>query len=359
MKRLLLLLACIFISYADECKEHRNECKKPYKPCLKPEMKPTGCVPDLFKRSDQIMSAHAEFLLWSAATGDLDFCIKMRRDAWGNSNSYAQGRFENASYGLDPGFRVGLLYFRAPHFWETRWQYTRETISGKDEAKKPGSTNQFLTGTWPQVFSAPMQKATSHIHLNYNLFEWMITRVFFPNPHLRLRLIGGSVVVWMDQDWKVRYKDDIVNTTTIRNRWEYVGAGLKMGTEFDWFWTKELYMTGWGFFGSTLGSYSNKSTQKTDFQPTPSDNTTVPIRHGSYQDTRPSAFIQMLVGPSIQKNYVDYRLELFAGFELTSWFNLQEVFRSSAGAPSAAKQTWINSSMFALYGLSTRVTLDF
>ena len=99
-----------------------NACERSPNICCYPKEDP--CGPDLFKRYDQIFSGSAEFLYWSVAEGALDYALSMRHNAWGPSPSYAQGKFENATYGLDPGFRLGLLYFRATHYWEARWQYT-------------------------------------------------------------------------------------------------------------------------------------------------------------------------------------------------------------------------------------------
>ena len=257
--------------------------------------------PDLFKRYDQIVSASAEFLYWTVSEGSLDYALRMQRDAWGPSDSYAQGEFQNACYGMDPGFRLGFLYFRAPHYWEVRWQYTRMTNSGSDVANKPGEPDQFLTATWPQVSTAPLTSARSKIHLNYNVFDWLVDRVFFPNPHLRLRVVGGGVVAWMDQDWNVTYIDSIQNRTNVRNRWSYVGGGLKTGTMIDWYWTGDLYMTAQCFFSFLMGQYENRAEQRTTFQPTVNDDTSTPIRDAKYSDSRPTFSGQMLLGPSYQK----------------------------------------------------------
>lgn len=317
------------------------------------------CDPDLFKKNVQVYSVHAEFLYWTVAEGALDYALKMRHAAWGPSPSFAQGRFENADYDFDPGFRIALLYFRAPHYWELKWQYTYITCVGHDRVNKPSADQKFITGTWPQITTAPLAGARSHIHMNYNVFDMNVDRVFFPNPHLRLRVIGGAVVAWMDQDWKVRYFDSTPNSTTIRNRWEFTGGGLKTGTMADWYWSNDIYMTALGSFGLLIGSYSNHAKQQTSFQPLPTDNTAIPIRDTSYHDVRPVFTAQMSLGPSWQKNYPCSRVEVFAGFEMNFWFNLQEIYRSTSDISFAAKETWINTGVLALYGLTTRLTVDF
>ena len=124
----------------------------------------------------------------------------------------------------------------------------------------------------------------------------------------------------MDQDWKVRYKDSTPTSTTIRNRWEFAGAGLKTATMVDWYWTRDIYMTALGSFGLLMGSYSNQAKQQTTYHPLPTDNTAIPIRDARYRDARPVFTAQMLFGPSWQKKYPCSRIEAFAGFEMNLWF---------------------------------------
>ncbi len=318
------------------------------------------CDPDLFKKNDQVFSVHAEFLYWTIAEGDLDYALKMRHSAWSPTTpSYAQGRYQTASYDFDPGVRVGVSYFRAPHYWEAKWQYTRLTFKGYNESHKPSTDTKYLLATFPQITTLPLAEAKSHLHFNYNVFDWYIDRVFFPNPHLRLRVLGGATGTWMDQDWKVRYFDSFPHCTTIRNRWHFIGAGLKTGSSVDWYWTGDLYMTGLWSLGALIGKYSNHSKQYTTFQPDSSVNTSIPFGDTSYHDIRPSFTTQMILGPSWQKNYCRTRIEVFAGFELNIWMNLQEVYRSSSSSASLPKETFINSSMLALYGVTTRLTVDF
>ena len=82
-----------------------------------------------------------------------------------------------------------------------------------------------------------------------------------------------------------------------------------------------------------------------------------------FSDVRPTFTIQGIFGPSWQKNFCSMRAEVFAGYEINTWFNLQEMYRSGGGtvngSPENAKQTWLSNAAIALQGLTTRVTLDF
>ena len=314
---------------------------------------------DLFRRDEQVFSLHGEFLFWRVQEGALDYSLTTHNNAWGPSHCYAQGTFNNAAFNGDPGLRVTASFFRAPKFWEVKGQYTYLSGTGKDTSNSPNANGPFLTGTWPSIFALPIAKATSQIQMHYNLFDLFIARVFYTNPHFRLRLIGAGTIAWINQFWKILYSDVNEDLTKIGNRWTFVGGGLKAGVSFDWYWFTDIYMTGMTTFGTLIGSYHNTSRQMTTFRPNAFFNPSIPVRNAHFSDVRPAFFYQILLGPSYQKNFPNNRLEIFAGYELNTWLNLQEIFRSTSGTPLEAKETWLSSSMIALQGLTTRITVDF
>ncbi len=325
---------------------------------------PKNCNPevmdcDLFRKEIPVYTANAEFLCWSVVEGALDYALKMRHSEWGPSASYAQGKFQTATYDWDPGVRVAIQYFRAPHFWEMRWQYTRITMRGNNESSKPTPDTKYLLGTWPQIFPGAMTEAKSHLHMNYNVADWSAARVFYPNPHLRIRVIAAMSAAWLDQDWKIRYQSPTSDSTVIRNRWSFTGGGLRAGAGVDWYIYKDFYLTAQGVFSLYTGSYWNSAKQTTTYRPTATDNTSVPLRDTSYDDIRIAPTTQMYLGPSWQKSYPTHRIEIFAGFEMNMWGNLQEVYRSTSGTGASARETWMNTGLMTLYGLTTRLTVDF
>ncbi len=319
---------------------------------------------DLFRKDDQVFSGHVEFLYWTLEESSLEYAMKMTSPAWGSAGTtqnYAQGDFETAGYGFDPGFRIALSFYRAPRYWEIKWQYTRMTVRGRNDADAPDGASEFLTGTWPQIISSPLIEAESRLHFNYNILDMVIARVFNPNPHLRIRFIGGATTTWMSQNWTVRYLNAAQNNTRIKNHWTYAAGGLKFGSTVDWYWTDDLYMTAAGYAGILMGSYHNQAKQTASEPPAGpgSYNTNLPLRNAYMSNIRPSFTAQMSFGPSWQKNYCNSRIELFVGYEITLWTNLQEIYRSTAGDPSDAKEPWTNASALAMHGVSVRLSGDF
>jgi major outer membrane protein len=341
-----------FTLFADE-----EQKKLPQEKVSKVEPPPFDA--DLYRRDTQVFSIDAVFLYWRVQEGALDYATKMKESGWGPSQCFAQGDFKNATFDGDPGFRAVFRFFRAPRYWEFWMEYTRLTATGEQKASKPSPPEQFLTGTWPQIFSNPMATAKSDIHLNYNVADLLITRVFFPNPHLRLRVTGGATVAWINQFWKVLYADWMGFQTKIGNRWKFIGGGLKTGTTFDWYWFTNVYMTGGANIGALLGSYKNSAKQTTNFQPAPAFNPALPVRDAHFSDVRPTFFTQLFLGPAYEKNYDNHRMEIFVGYELLTWLNLHEIFRSTNGSPQDAKETRINTGALALQGLTARATFDF
>lgn len=307
---------------------------------------------DLFRRDVQVFSGHVSFLFWRVQEGGLDYALKMEHDS-PPGIVYAQGKYHRATFDGEPGFRLALGFFRAPNYWELWTQYTRLTGRGEDSVSAPHHADRFLLGTWPQVTVGPLSRATSNIHLNYNVGDFLVDRFINPNPHLRARFIGGATVAWLDQNWVIRYFNEETVTTQIQNRWEYIGGGLRFGSSFDWYtggW--DLYLTGQTTLAYLLGSYHNISHQTTVI----SD---LRIRDAHYFDIRSAFAIQAMFGLSWQKNFCSNRVEAFAGYELNTWFNLAEVYRSTGGGISEAKETLINSSLLTLQGLTARVSVDF
>lgn len=306
---------------------------------------------DLFRKHEQVYSGHVSFLYWRAQEGALDYALKMQQ-ASPPGTVYAQGEYHRATFDGEPGFRLALGYFRALRLWELWFQYTRMTASGCDSVHAPDGGNRFLTGTWPQVTEGPISEAKSRIHLNYNVGDFLVDRFCNPNPHLRARFIGGGTVAWINQNWIVRYFDADSVVTQIQNRWKYIGGGLRIGTMIDWFCGYDIYMTGGTTIAYYLGSYHNIARQT-------ASTTDLYIRNTHYFDVRPVFSAQATFGLSWQKNFCASRIEIFGGYEINTWFNLVEIYRSTAGDALAAKETLMNSGLLALQGLTARLSADF
>ena len=100
---------------------------------------------------------------------------------------------------------------------------------GSDTAHKPNDPNLFLNPTFAFPFntSSTLVEAHSSLDFHYHLADLMASRRFFPNPHLRLAILGGVTAAWIEQNWKVHYETQDNNSIHMKNDWRFSGAGLK------------------------------------------------------------------------------------------------------------------------------------
>lgn len=312
---------------------------------------------DLFKKDKMVVFTNVEFLYWIVNEAGLDYALKMKDPAWSSTNVFANGNFQRATYDWSPGFRVNIGWFNAPHYWDVYAQYTFLRDHGKTEVHQPHKAGLFLNGTWPHPdpssTPAALSEAEADVSFHYNVADMLCSRRFHPNPHFRMRLIGGATAAWHRQEWETHYKDTNNVKSHIRNAWRFTGAGLRLGFAFDWYLNfYDFYLTAMASTAVLSGRYHNISKQTIS-------TSTTPIRNAHYVDGRMTMNAQFLAGPSWQKAFNRCRTEIFLGYEFSSWSNLQEVFRSTSGTAQGPKETWVNSGLIGLQGLTFRVNLDF
>jgi len=315
---------------------------------------------DLFRKDKKVFFVNGEFLYWIVSEGGLDYAIKMKKAPWG-ALTQASGHYKRATFDWDPGVRLNVGYFNAPHYWDLYLQYTYFKGCGKSSTHVPES-GLSLNGTWPQpdpTSALSLQKAESQIDLWLNLLELLVSRRFHPNPHLRVKMFGGFNMLWIRQSWEVDYRDFNDNTSHLRNYWRYTAPGIKLGMSLDWFLGRAgIYLTSKSSLSCFSGYYLNVSRENSTYsqngyQPG------LPLKDSHYQDVRLVPQFQTMLGPSWQWSFARYRTEIFLGYELNLWANINELYRSSEGSTFSSKQTYINSGVVGIQGITLRVNLDF
>ncbi len=305
---------------------------------------------DLFQSDRPAFVLSGEWIFWTVAGGGRNYATRMTHPLPDSDQTLAQGDVAHASFDWDSGYRFSFGYFRAPHYWEAKIDYTFLHVNGSDQTSRAASAGLFLNPTFPYFSSEPIERALSSTRLHYQLANIIAYRVFLlpNNPHFRLKLGAAITATWLRQSWNIRYcaADE---TTEIKNRWRYWGIGPRVAVHFDWFWGYDIYITGKYSTALVGGHYRNRFREET----------TVPKGDGLLKEGRLSLNVSFSLGPSYQKSFSWGRIELFAGYELTLWSNLQDTYQSLPSAPAAAKQLWSNRGLLTLHGLTTRLTLNF
>ena len=331
--------------------------EKNYSP---PPVQDVACDEDLFAKDKRAILVNAEFLYWSAQAGNLQYAISQRHPVWAPpAVGSASGKYEAVKFDWAPGFRVSLGYFNAPKFWEVRAHYTWLSVSGSDSVKEPTENDVYLNGTFHRYFESPIAFAKSHVNLDLNLADLLAARVFIPNPHLRLRLLGGLTGGRLNEEWKIEYYGrDAADYSYVKNKWKFTGAGFRAGLDADWFWTSDIYLTGKISAAALMGKYVMTTFQKTTSAAEDRD-PNIPAADAIYEDYRLAMNFQALLGPSWQKAFCSSRWELFAGYEFNHWQHLQEYIFSNSGEADDIKAALQLSSGLTFHGLVVRLSVDF
>jgi hypothetical protein len=309
---------------------------------------------DLFKKDDRAIFVNAEFLYWTVSAGDLDYAFKYSENPYTATNS-AVGEYKLADYDFDPGFRVAVGWFNAPNYWQMYWQFTWMRIRNSNSETSDGSSTIPLVGTFNYGdFLGTLNKADSDIRFNEELGDWIITRVFVPNPHLRMKAVAGFTGGRVQEVWKVKYIDTSSHSADIYNKWKFLGIGLRAGIDFDWFMGYDIYITGKGSLASLIGKQKNTASIKNNSQ-------NRYLQNIKYDEWRGAYNFQFLIGPSYQRSFPKNRLEIFAGYEWNSWMNVHEIIRNTRESTTLTDAVWpeINKGAFLLHGLTARMTVDF
>ncbi|NGX62865.1 MAG: hypothetical protein KR126chlam6_00267 [Candidatus Anoxychlamydiales bacterium] len=311
---------------------------------------------DLFRKDKCVAFGNAEFLFWRADAGALEYAFQFT-EAVPAGTTYGIGSYKIADYDWDPGFRVALGWYNAKSFWQLYGQFTRMRIKGSDTEDRTVAVNEPLVGTFPHnaILGAELSSAASSLKLNHELGDVLVSRVFITNPHLRLRLFGGFTGGRIKQNWNVTYIDLNSQTERILNRWRFLGVGLRLGLDIDWFWGKDFYLTGKLSTAPLVGRHKNIGKITADTSGVAFED----IRYSKY---RGAYNVDGYVGFSYQRSFQCTRFELFAGYELDSWFNVHEILRpSSITSQSLTTELPVDMSngLFLMHGLTARVTVDF
>ncbi|MBN2479361.1 MAG: hypothetical protein JXA94_03955 [Parachlamydiales bacterium] len=345
MKKLLVLILLTF-SFALQAYECPNDY---HDPCLDDS--------DLFRKCEKVTFINGEFLYWKANQGNLEYAFQYDQDVPVAGYTYGTGKFKESDYDWKPGFRLALGWFNAPHYWQVYGQFTWMRITGSNSSERTSLANQPLVGTFAQngVLSEELKEARSDLKLNHELGDFLVSRVFIPSPHFRLRLFGGFTGGRIKQRWNVDYISVNSNVEKIFNRFSFVGVGYRLGIDLDWFFGKDFYLSGKASVAQLVGKYKNLA--KID-----NISTGTIFENSRYNQWRAAYNVQFYLGPSYQRAYCSSRFELFAGYEINSWFNILEVIRNT-GASSSYLTTEqiprINNGALLMHGLTARFTIDF
>lgn len=152
---------------------------------------------------------------------------------------------------------------------------------------------------------------------SFSVFDLEARYPVIQRTHLEMYLFGGVRWAELDQEFLVRYDGDMFDDGRFSDSTRMSGAGLRMGTEMNWWWNSS-----WGVFGSMSGSllYGRFQTHLLEAERacTPPCRDTIVDVYDAYG--QPVPVLDAAVG--IAWNY--RCLQVRGGYEMVSWFNFAD-----------------------------------
>lgn len=290
---------------------------------------------------------HGEFLYWGVAEGNMDYAITFEQGTSLNAPVIPL-EYKTADYDFCPGFRVAASYYNCPKYWEVTAQYTWMHNDGKERTSAPDTAFLAPTRIDTFTFTSTANSASSKVELDYQLGDLYVARVFDPNNHLRMRLYGGITLGYLKQEFEADYQISESSQNTSEEQWRFFGGGFRVGLTADWYWFCQIYLTGRVSFASLYGGYKNELLE----QSLDGDDISTNF-NTKYDDPRFAFHTQFMMGPSWQVPCDCWSFELFAGYEMNLWFNLNEGIYFSNTFPA---RTQYYQSVLGLHGLTLRLT---
>ena len=307
------------------------------------------CPEHLFVERSQLFIT-GEFLYWTIQEQVLDYAITKNKNTTA-LETFGIGKYQTVDFEWRPGFRVAATWYRCPRYWELTGEYTWFFDRGSDCVSNCDLSANYIGPTTQVIAVEPYQKSSSTVKSHYQLGDLYVARVFDPNPHLRMRLMGGLTIAYIDNEQKQRHLNFHDEQDNIEDKWSFFGGGVRAGLRVDWFWGYEFYLTGKFTFAGLVGEYENTAKQITTDD--------ILVRDTCYHDNRLSLHSQIILGPSWQRPCDCWSIELFAGYEFNQWYNLQERYRTELSDVDASKETYISRGNYGLHGLTVRLTVGF
>lgn len=201
------------------------------------------------------------FLYWNIRKEGLEYIITGVQNG-ANPPPSSKGEISHPDFRTEPGFKVGLGY-QLPHdSCDLFLQYT--WLKGKGNNDVSGSDMQTI---WFQPIIGDIARAEVFWHLMFNNFDLELGRNFYTSRYLTIRPFAGLKGGWQDEDYKIRYLNELSPSTDVVDRLHMDSfnwyLGMRAGFNTNWYFTKR-----WSLYGdmalSALWNYN--STERIDSQ---------------------------------------------------------------------------------------------
>ena len=334
----------------------------------------TCCSPQMNYRlpTDSIgMTSYAECLVWQVQQQASHFVITPNEDSTLDPsfmNTEGLGKVRSASFGWNPGVRLGMSYTAERDFWQALAQYTRFTTDGS-------RTHSLTLVTTPTEFLMPtfyvppdtVVSAKNVVTFSYQMGDLLARRSFLPTEQIKLSFSIGGTGGYIKEQSKITY--DSTNPTHVKNSWSFGGGGFRAGLDSNWHMGSGFGLFGRISFAAILGHYTNSQRISTDGLPGSIGNVPLPISnhlaHTSYAGILLMPTTQIALGFDWCRTFCNCAIRginIALATEFNNLANLQQVFKVVRGpsTPAESQSPMLRDvSSVYMYGANFRVGVDY
>ncbi len=254
----------------------------------------------------------------------------------------------SVNFEWDVGYRIGAGWATAHDNMEFGVIFTRVEPEGEFSARTsaPNEENSVII---PAGLNTFYTSAQADWCLKYSVLDFELARSYFVSRYFYLRPYFGSRTAWIDQDASLQFSGggNIATTGSLRN--DFVGSGLRFGTDSRWFFARHWNL----FLGASASALYGKFTVATRANRSADGNDTASSLH------RLAAAAQTQIGLGWETAFScnSNQIAINVGYELNYWWrqNQQPVLEEMFGPVYGARQ----SQDLAFHGMTIDMQLSF
>jgi hypothetical protein len=329
-------------------------------------------------RESQGVILSGDFLYWKANEDGLEYAAKITNHTpfTVSNNLNMDAQLKDVKFKWDPGFRVALGYlFNNNDHWDLVLEWTRIHTKAHSEVSSNNLNTTSIQALWaPNVVNYPLNFASSHWRLSYNVLDLSLGRSYFVgkttmlHPYVGLR--GASLRQHLHAKYNGFFFPTPFNTapvTPITDKFSgknnYSAAGIRVGSDFLWHFNR--YFGLFSDFSASLlcGQFNVKETVTAWQQPTtPIVPSTVKLKE-HLNRTRVNVEAAIGFQGEVMFNNEKQRLAFTLAYELSEWFSQNQLIQPfMTNDPQSVNQVVIPTSKngdLSLQGGTFKIELNF
>lgn len=316
------------------------------------------------------VSVYGDFLWWRADLDDAELAVREEVLPPGN---IIEKELIEIDGKWEPGFRVGLGYrFGGCDCTDLGAMYTR--FHGKSDRVSKVAENidtNLLRQGWVVFLGPIVSSAKGSWNIGLDVVDFFAGHEFRMGECFSFRPYGGVRIAWVDLDYRASYigvweneaLEVVFQDTSMRLSSDFFAGGLRGGFQFLWEFCNCVGIFGDFSFSALYGCFDVKETfsggdvASTGFLELLTEN-----YKSDFNGVR--ANIDALLGLKSWMNFCDccYTVSLFAGYELSHWFSVNELFREIRAIEPPGNAVFTSyhlSSDIGFQGLTVRASFAF